>query len=193
MQPLAMRVALFGRHAADYARVMQAGTLDGVLPSRPSTIVTLALVLAGIACVHHSKPTADAPAGDTDCGDIPDVNDVCPLVDGCPGAKSEGSASEDTDGCPGASGIPYAINCPGDERRFAAIADEIRRRPKLTMLRIESSVPGCADAVRDGLARAGVPPKTIESTTRDGNAHCAPWAGFQIAAWDGSRCAPAHE
>jgi len=67
-----------------------------------------------IACAHRAPPPASAPAvGIQDCGDVVDIADACPLVDGCPG-----------------------------------------------------SVPGCADAVREMLVRAGIQQSAIETENR---------------------------
>jgi hypothetical protein len=81
------------------------------------------------------------------------------------------------------------VHCGADAGRFAAIANEIRRRPKLSALRVVSSVPGCASAVRDGLVRAGAT-TPIEPVTAHGDSRCTQWARFEIAAWDARKCGP---
>jgi hypothetical protein len=151
------------------------------------TAAAFVIAVVGVSCRHATKPPAEpTPA---DCGDRADLTDACPLVDGCRGA-SQNQADEDEDGCPGAGGVPYATGCRGDEKRFAAIAAEIGRRPKLTKLRIVSRVRGCPDLVREGLERAGVPHTRLEVVEEAGDPRCDEWARFEIAAWEGRSCGP---
>jgi hypothetical protein len=153
---------------------------------------TRVLVLAiGVgACGARARPAVDTRATETvkaDCGDIVDPNDACPLLDGCPGERRDGG-SEDADGCPGPAGIPAATTCLADESRLAAIAREIQKRPRLTMLRIVSSAPGCADQLRKGIERSGDSRAMLVAETRGDPDPCTPWARFEIASWDGQAC-----
>ena len=152
-----------------------------------------ALVVVGLACAPRPAPSTArnvAPVGarppDSDAeGCIPDLNDACPLVDGCPG-RDNGPAARDDDGCPGPGGVPFAADCRSDERRLLEIAAEIQKRPQLTTLKITSHVARCAETVRAGLERAGVARGRIETAPRTGGADS--WAYFEIAAWGGERC-----
>jgi hypothetical protein len=160
--------------------------------------VTAAAVLAAIACGAPSRPAPvakPAPTGRVaapaaDCGDRIDPNDACPLLDGCARDSHRDAGTDEDDGCPGAGGIPFASTCHEEDRRFAAFAAEIARRPSLTTLRIVSSVTGCAQRVRDGLERAGVAAARLEAVTRGAPDPCDDWVRFEIAAWDGRRCEP---
>jgi hypothetical protein len=151
---------------------------------------TLAWAIAVLACGASPGPAADAPARSpvaADCGDMPDPNDVCPLLDGCPGDARDPGRRDD-DGCPGPGGIPTATDCRADEARVGEIAREIQKRPGLTTLRIVSSVPGCSERLRRAIVRSGVRAATLVAVTRGTEDPCAPWAHFEIASWEGRAC-----
>jgi hypothetical protein len=142
------------------------------------------------ACGAPARPAVDtraAGAVNAECDDTPDPNDVCPLLDGCPGERHDAGAEGD-DGGPGPAGIPAATACAVDESRLAAIAGEIRKRPALTTLRIVSNVPGCADRLRSGIEHSGIGGASLVAETRGAPDPCAPWARFEIASWDGRAC-----
>jgi hypothetical protein len=150
----------------------------------------LTLVLLTIACGVTSKPALVATADD-DCGDMVDPADACPLVEGCPNNQQARKAADtDDDGCPGNGGVPFATACNSEPRRFAQIAAALQQAPRLTTLRITSSVTGCADALRSGLERAGIPHERLETFTRPKHSatHCDRWGYFSVGAWDGGRC-----
>jgi hypothetical protein len=124
----------------------------------------------------------------TDCGDIPDPDDTCPLVDGCPNDPRSESAGESADGCPAPSGIPALLLCSADEAHLARLAEEMQRRQSLTLLLVEAAVPGCAEAIRDQLTRRGVASGRLTARTAGADDGCAPWAHFKVAAWAGHAC-----
>ncbi len=146
------------------------------------------LTLIASAC-GPTKPALVATA-DEDCGDMVDPADACPLVEGCPNAPKPKAVDTDDDGCPGHGGIPFATACNSDAQRFAQIAAALQQVPKLTTLRITSSVTGCADVIRAGLEHAGVPHDRLETFTRPTHSvtHCDRWGYFSIVAWGGGRC-----
>lgn len=144
------------------------------------------VTLLAVACGAASKPAVVAD----DCGDMVDPGvDGCPLLEGCPSKQTQ-STDTGNDGCPGHGGVPAATACDSDARRFTEVAASLQQMPKLTTLRITSSVPGCAHAIRDGLVRAGFANDRLETFTPPDHDHCDRWGYFSIVAWDGARCAP---
>src|SRR5512140_378256 len=161
-----------------------------MLPTRRLATRGGVLVFFCAACAGPTRAPPPAqvttPRLDADDGDRIDVNDLCPLQDGC---ASVHPAESGEDGCPRPGAIPTAVGCPTDTRRLTQIARDMGARPSLTRLRIASSVPGCAQAVRDGLERAGVTAARLEIRAAPASRETR-WAYFEIAAWDGVTCAP---
>ncbi len=151
----------------------------------------LAIAFVTVACGATSKPALVATS-EEDCGDMVDPADACPLVESCPNIPTGPATDTDNDGCPGHGGVPAATACNSDERRFTEIAAALKQVPKLTALRITSSVTGCADVLRGGLERAGIAHDRLETFTpaRHSATHCDRWGYFSVVAWDGGRCNP---
>jgi hypothetical protein len=151
--------------------------------------LTITITVLTVACGVTSRPALPTTP-EEDCGDMVDPTDACPLLDGCPNSHTSPSTDTDDDGCPGHGGIPFAAACNSDGGRFMEIAAALRQKPKLTTLRITSSVTGCADGLRSGLERAGIAHDRLETFTRPTHSAtpCDRWGYFSVVAWDGGRC-----
>jgi hypothetical protein len=148
--------------------------------------VSIAVILFAGACGHEARapvaPPRPAASAVEDLGDdIADPNDKCPwILEGCT------PSTDDQDGCPDTSlEIADCRLSASDDSWLGDVAREITAKSDLTTVRVVSGIAACADAVREGLVKRGVPASRLETRTATGRAGDV---SFEAAAWKGKRC-----
>jgi hypothetical protein len=102
------------------------------------------------------------------------------VPEGCPNDEGERSCLE--------IGFDLGVECrldARDEEALAALAEEVRTRPRLEKLRIVGPSRACVALVRGTLERDGVDRARLETEIRDAVRY---YTHFEVAAWDGVRC-----